>query len=119
MEQFNFGVGLMKKSTALFAAVVALGLMSTTASADIKKGQKAYLKKCKKCHGNGTKGAAMNTQAAWADLFANDGAKIIAAHEKTKAKKYFSGKRFKKDGPNLKDFLYEYGSDSGNVPSCG
>ena len=27
--------------------------------------------------------------------------------------------KFKKYAPHLKDFLYEYGNDSGNVPSCG
>ena len=35
----------MKKSTFLLATMVALGLMSTSLSADIKKGQKTYLKK--------------------------------------------------------------------------
>ncbi len=110
----------MKKSTSVFlAAVVALGMLSTTASADIKKGQKGYLKKCKKCHGNGTKGSAMKTQAEWEELFANDGKNIIAKHNGTKAEKYFNSKSFKKKAVHIKDFLYQYGSDSGNVPSCG
>jgi len=110
----------MKKHTSvLLATIVGLGLMATTASADIKKGQKGYLKTCKKCHGNGTKGAAMQTQAAWEELFANDAASIKAKHEGTKGKKFFNSKKFKKLAPHLKDFLYQYGSDSGNVPSCG
>ena len=110
----------MKKQTSvLMAIVVALGLMATTASADIKKGQKGYLKTCKKCHGNGTKGAAMQTQGAWEELFANEAALIKSKHQGTKGEKFFNGKKFKKLAPHLKDFLYQYGSDSGNVPSCG
>jgi len=110
----------MKKQTSvLMTIVVALGLMATTASADIKKGQKGYLKTCKKCHGNGTKGAAMQTQGAWEELFANEAALIKSKHQGTKGEKFFNGKKFKKLAPHLKDFLYQYGSDSGNVPSCG
>ena len=53
----------MKKSTSvLLASVVALGMFASTANADIKKGQKAYLKQCKKCHGTGTKGAAKSSK---------------------------------------------------------
>ncbi len=114
----------MKKETSiLMAAIVALGMISTTASAEIRKGQSTYLKKCKRCHGNGTKGSAMKTQSEWTDLFANDGKKMIEIHMSDevddRGQKYFKGKRFKKKAPHLKDFLWQYGSDSGNVPSCG
>ncbi len=110
----------MKKSTSLLlASVVAMGMFASTANADIKKGQKAYLKQCKKCHGNGTKGAAMKTQDEWAAAFKNDNAGFKAWHKGTKGEKYSNSKKFKKYAPHLKDFLYEYGSDSGNVPSCG
>jgi len=110
----------MTKSASFFlAAVVAVGMMSTTASADIKKGQKAYLKTCKNCHGNGTKGAAMHTQDEWDELFANNGEKIIKAHANDKSAAYFNGDAFKNQSQDLRDFLFEYGSDSGNVPSCG
>ncbi len=110
----------MKKSTSiLLSSLVALGMLSTTANADIAKGGKAYLKMCKKCHGNGAKGAAMHTQAEWEALFADDGEMIIKAHEGDKSEKLFNGKKYKKYSPHIKDFLFEYGSDSGNVPSCG
>jgi cytochrome c2 len=110
----------MKKSTTLlFSTLVALGMLSTAANADIKKGQKAYLKQCKKCHGNGTKGAAMKTQDEWEEAFEDDAALIKEWHKGDKSEKYFNGKKFEKSAPHLKDFLYEYGSDSGNVPSCG
>ncbi|MFA6144866.1 MAG: c-type cytochrome [Sulfurimonas sp.] len=110
----------MKKSTSLFlAAVVAVGMMSTSASADIKKGQKAYLKTCKTCHGNGTKGAAMHTQSEWDALFANGAENIIKAHVGTKAEAEFKSEGFKSKAVDLYDFLHEFGNDSGNVPSCG
>ncbi len=110
----------MAKSTSLLlAAVVSFGMMATTASADIKKGQKTYLKTCKTCHGNGTKGAAMHTQSEWEALFANGGERIIAKHAGSKAEGYFGGSGFSGSAQDLRDFLFEYGNDSGNVPSCG
>jgi len=87
--------------------------------ADVNKGQKAYLKECKKCHGNGTKGAAMKSQAEWEELFENDGQLIKDKHKADKSSTWFNGEKFKDLAPHLKDFLYEYGNDSGNVPSCG
>lgn len=110
----------MTKSTSLLlATVIAFGMMATTASADIRKGQKIYLKTCKNCHGNGTKGAAMHTQAEWEALFANGGEKIIAKHTGSKVEGYFGGSGFSGSAQDLRDFLFEYGNDSGNVPSCG
>ncbi len=111
----------MKKVTsALMAGTMVLGLFATAVNADIKKGQKAYLKKCKKCHGNGTKGAAMKTQKEWEHAFENDATIFRDWHKSdTKAMKFINSKKFKKLAPHLKDFLYEYGSDSGNIPSCG
>lgn len=108
--------------TSVRSVLVGLLLSSAfapTLSADIKKWQKAYLKQCKKCHGNGTKGAAMKTQAEWDAAFADDNAGFKAWHKGTKGEKYANGKKFKKSSPHLRDFLHEYASDSGNVPSCG
>jgi mono/diheme cytochrome c family protein len=42
--------------------------------AKLKKEQKAYLKQCKRCHGNGTKGSAMQSQDSWATAFENEAA---------------------------------------------
>lgn len=110
----------MTKSTAfLLSTVVAFGMMATTVSADIKKGQKIYLKTCKNCHGNGTKGAAMHTQGEWEALFANGGERIVSKHTGTKAEGLFTGPGFQNSAQDLRDFLFEYGNDSGNVPSCG
>lgn len=103
----------------ILVAVLLSSSIVPTLSADIKKGQKAYLKQCKKCHGNGTKGAAMKTQQEWKAAFADENAGFKAWHKGTKGEKYANSKKFKKYSEHLKDFLYEYGSDSGNVPSCG
>ena len=109
----------MNKGLTLLLTALAFTALATSAQADIKKGQKGYLKKCKKCHGNGTKGAAMQTQDEWTELFEDEYSLIIEKHDDTKAAKYFGGKKFKKLAPHLKDFLFQYASDSGNVPSCG
>ncbi len=110
---------MKKSSTLLFSALVAMGMMSTSAFADIQKGQKYYLKNCKKCHGNGTKGAAMKTQDEWEEMFEDNNAMIKEVHKGDKSEAFFNGGKFEKIAPHLTDFLYEYGSDSGNVPSCG
>lgn len=110
---------MKKRTSILLSSLVALGMFSTAANADIKKGQKAYLKQCKKCHGNGVKGAALKSQSEWKKGFENGAEIFIGWHKGTKAEKYVHSKKFKKYAPHLKDFLYEYGNDSGNIPSCG
>lgn len=102
--------------------VAFMALVASMAHADAKSGQKTYLKSFKASFGmNGTKFAADHTVAEWEDLFA-DGAKGFI-------KEY--GDKFPKAVPILTnpdmadklqdvgDFAKEYGSDSGNVPSCG
>ncbi len=108
-------------SMALASAVI-LTATSGVAFADIKKGQKYYLKECKDCHGNGTKGAAMLERAEWNEMFANGAKEMIRVHEESnneKAKKYINSDKFKEHAEDLRDFLQEYGSDTGNVPACG
>ncbi len=109
---------MKKRTSLLFTALVALGMLSSTASADVKKGQKAYLKQCKKCHGSGTKGAAMKSQDEWEAAFDNEAETFVEWHKGTDGEKYSNGKKFKKYAPHLKEFLFEYANDSGNVPSC-
>jgi hypothetical protein len=92
--------------------------MSTTASADIAKGQKWYVKNCKECHGDGSKGAALHTQDEWEELFGNSAKLLIKKHEGSKVELYFKSDEFKDRSKHIRDFLFEYGSDSGNVPAC-
>lgn len=105
----------MKKVLGLVASTVLLASLATTAaSADPAKGQKLYLKKLKKaCDINGAKMAAKHTQDEWKELKDSgkleDEIKKICPNVKDVKDKYL---------PDLFDFFYEYGSDSGNVPSC-
>ena len=94
-------------------ALLGLAVFSTTASADVKKGQKLYMKKMKAaCGFTGAKFAAKHTQDEWeaikgAGKFGGEAAKICP------------GLKLKdKYVPHIYDFSYEYASDSGNVPSC-
>lgn len=105
----------MNKITQLAVATL-LGtvMFSNTASADVRKGQKLYLKKLKKpCNISGAKFAHTHTQDEWESIheagkFAAEVKKICPKVKKVK-EKYV---------PHLYDFAYEYAKDSGNIPSC-
>jgi hypothetical protein len=105
----------MKKILSIVASTVLLAsLAATTVSADPAKGQKLYLKKLKKsCGLNGAKMAAKHTQDEWEALKDSgkleDEIKKICPYVKDVIDKYL---------PDMFDFFHEYGSDSGNVPSC-
>lgn len=104
----------------LLASMMVAGLAVSTASADPVKGQKYFLKLFKPHLGyNGTKFAALHTQAEWEDIFANDGAKFkeeFGVNDSLKS--FMSGDKWPKVMPHIKDFAVKYASDSGNVPSC-
>ncbi len=104
----------------LYAAGALLISLATVAYAGVEAGQKAYVKACKNCHGNGAKGAAMATQEGWDKWFANGASAIIEKHKgDAKANAYFNSPNFKDQMQDLHEFLKEYGSDSGNTPGCG
>lgn len=106
------------KSQTIVISLLAACLIIPSLHASEAKGKKAYIQKCKKCHGTGGKGASMQTMDGWKDMFASDGEEIIERHENTGAKGYFTSPKFQRNAPHLKEFLHMYGSDSGNVPSC-
>lgn len=100
------------------AISMVLGVAATTASADVVKGQKLFIKKFKKpCGFNGAKFAAKHTQGEWKAIkesgkFADEMRAIcpaIPADYKYLDPKY---------SDHIYDFSYEYANDSGNVPSC-
>ena len=105
----------MRKLLGVIATGVLLtSVMSTSLMADPAKGQKIYLKKLKKaCDMNGAKMAAKHTQDEWETLKTDgklvDEIKTICPNVKSVKEKYV---------PDLFDFFHEFGSDSGNVPSC-
>lgn len=113
----------MTKTTSIFlAAVVAASLMGTAAFADAKSGQKVYLKTLKaKFNMNGTKFAAEHTVDEWTELFDNGAAGFIKEYGTRfpAAMPVLTNPDMKDKLQDIGDFAKEYGSDSGNVPSCG
>jgi hypothetical protein len=98
------------------AALLGMTLLSTTASADIKKGMKIYLKKLKApCNIGGAQFAQKHTQDEWESIYEagkfKEAVKDICPKVKVKKIK-------DKYVPHLYDFAYEYASDSGNIPEC-
>lgn len=105
----------MKKiCTILFVLAIATSFVSAPAFADVNKGQKIFIKLMKKpCGFTGGDMAKKHTQEEWESI--NDAEKLNDA--------------LIKECPNAKplkdsylqhvyDFLYNYASDSGNVPAC-
>jgi hypothetical protein len=111
-----------KTASLVLASILALGVMSTSAFADVKTGQKAYLKMFKAKFGmDGTKFAASHTVDEWDALFANDAEGFIKEYSAKfpAAAPILTAPTNKEAIKNIGDFAKEYGSDSGNVPSCG
>jgi len=100
-----------------FLIVLIIGSVINTLFASVYKGQKEYMKKCKSCHGVGSKISMKYTTQQWEEFFANDGQKLVKIHEK-KDVKYFLSDRFKKKKKHLLDFFKKFSADSGNVPAC-
>ncbi len=104
---------MTKMSKLAVAALLGMTLLSSTASADVKKGQKIYLKKLKAaCGFSGAKFAHHHTQDEWEAI--NGSGKFAAEVKKLCPK----SKLKEKFVPDVYDFAYEYAKDSGNVPSC-
>lgn len=109
----------MKK---LLSLLLIAALSGSVALADVKAGQKAYLKTLKASFGmNGTRFAAEHTVGEWEELFA-DGAKGFIKEygdRFPKAQAVLNNPEMADKLQDIGDFAKEYGSDSGNVPSCG
>jgi len=100
---------------ALGAAIV-LSMGATTASASPEKGQKLFTKKLKKsCGIGGAAMAAKHTQGEWSEI---NEAGTMADEIKNICPNVQDGSLKGKYLPHYFDFFHEYGSDSGNVPSC-
>ncbi len=105
---------MKKLATLLFIATLAIGFVSTPVFADVNKGQKIFIKLMKKpCGYTGGEMAKKHTQEEWKAI--NDAGKL----NEELLKECPSAKPLnKKYVPHVYDFLYNYGSDSGNVPAC-
>lgn len=100
--------------TILIVAIVSLGFASTPVFADAGKGQKIFIKKMKKpCGMNGGEMAVKHTQEEWKAI--QDAGKL-----NEELLKQCPDAAPLKDSyvPHVYDFLYNYASDSGNVPAC-
>lgn len=109
----------MKKLLTILASVA---LAVSVAQADVKLGQKAYLKILKASFSmNGTKFAAEHSVHEWEELFANGAQGFIKEYSERfpKAQGILNNPSNAVHLQNIGDFAKEYGNDSGNVPSCG
>lgn len=98
----------------VMVGAVALGLSTTILDADIRKGQKIFIKKYKKsCGFTGGFMAIKHTQDEWKNIFDNGKLNEELLKQCPDAKeakeKYLQ---------HMYDFFYNYAKDSGNVPSC-
>ena len=100
----------------VLTSMMLMAVSTTVVSADAGKGQKLFTKKLKKaCPGGGAAMAAKHTQGEWAAI--NEAGKMAdeirdicpTVKDKALKEKYIQ---------HYFDFFHEYGSDSGNVPSC-
>jgi hypothetical protein len=106
----------MKLLKIIMAGALALGIVSSTLSADSVKGQKLFSKLLKEpCGMTGAKFAAKHSQEEWKELktagkFEEE---IIKICPNVKAGDINTSVQ-----ENLSDFVIEFANDSGNVPSC-
>jgi len=97
------------------AATLLLTLGTTTASASPDKGQKYFTKKLKKpCGMSGAAFAGKHTQAGWQGI----GTAGIAAEIQKICPKVGKGALKEKYLEHYYDFVFQYASDSGNIPAC-
>lgn len=95
-------------------AIFTAGLVVSPVFADVNKGQKIFIKVMKKpCGMNGGEMAKKYTQEEWKAIQDAGSLNEELLKECPEAKPL-------KDSyvPHVYDFLYNYGSDSGNVPAC-
>lgn len=100
--------------TVLFILMVTLGFVASPVFADAGKGQKIFIKLMKKpCGFNGGVMAKKHTQEEWKSI--NDSGKLNEELLKECPSAKPLNDRYV---PHVYDFLYNYASDSGNVPAC-
>lgn len=101
-------------------AVIGLGLLSTSAYANADKGKRIYQKKLKAaCGYTGAKFAAMHTQDEWTEAKEDGKLGEVMTEACPAGKDFFESKKFKtKFSSHLYDFVNDFASDSGNIPSC-
>ena len=102
------------------AALMGLSLLGTTLSADADKGQRIYQKKLKSvCNFSGGVFAAKHSQDEWTEANENGELGAMMTESCPAGKDFFDSSKFKKKfSSHLYDFVNDFASDSGNIPSC-
>ena len=106
----------MKLLKIIMAGTLALGVASTSLSADAVKGQKLFSKLLKgPCDMTGAKFAAKHSQDEWKEIKSSGKfeAEVIKICPNVKA-----GDLSESVQEHIIDFSIEFANDSGNVPSC-
>ena len=106
----------MKLLKIIMAGTLALGVVTTSLSADAVKGQKLFSKLLKgPCDMTGAKFAAKHSQDEWKELKTSGKfeEEVIKICPNVKA-----GDLSESVQEHIIDFAIEFANDSGNVPSC-
>ncbi len=106
-------------------SVLSISIFTSIAlDAAVYKGQREFVKKCVKCHKSGQVFVSTKKKREWNVFMKNKGEKLAEVHMQSKnedaedSHEYFDSRGFTKNSKHLKDFLFEYAADSGNVPAC-
>jgi hypothetical protein len=104
----------------MIATLLGFGVLSTAVYADADKGQRIYQKKLKSvCGMTGAVFAAKHTQMEWEDAKDNGTLAEVMTEACPDGKSFFESDKFeKKYKGHLYDFVHDFASDSGNIPSC-
>ena len=110
----------MKMKKVVLSVIIGLGLLTTAANADADKGQRLFKKKLSSvCGYNGGVFAAKHTQEEWTDAKDEGSLGALMTEACPAGKDFFESDKFKtKFSSHLYDFVNDFASDSGNIPSC-
>ena len=102
------------------SVIVGLSLLVTAANADAGKGKRIYQKKLKSsCGFSGGIFAAKHSQDEWTDAKEDGTLGELMTEVCPAGKDFFESDKFKnKFSSHLYDFVNDFASDSGNIPSC-
>lgn len=110
----------MKTVCSVVLVISFIGLTSLEGA--VYKGQREYVKKCRSCHGDGQKLLSSKDSMEWEDLMDQNGKALAAVHINDESARdswdYFGSRKYENRVRDLRDFMLEYASDSGNVPAC-
>ena len=104
----------------MLASLIGFSTLTTAVYADAGKGQRIYQKKLKEvCGMTGAVFAAKHTQMEWEEAKENGSLSTTMTEICPAGKDFFESDKFKsKFEGHLYDFVHDFASDSGNIPSC-